>query len=188
MADEKITIATAANYWISQNALSIQLNALGEADRIQAGVASGAEIMVFIRGVKPASSGAEYDKNGDGLEYDNGHNYRHWPLTISPTYFNDSEVRYLYVAVPRSASVGTEAMVVFPSKKLDIYGYEVIETTSGQTTTVSRGTQLGSDDYFYIPQVAVARGAWLPEQRRGIFHLRDLVVPLGPHLADCHLH
>lgn len=150
MADEKITIATAANYWISQNALSIQLNALGEADRIQAGVASGAEIMVFIRGVKPASSGAEYDKNGDGLEYDNGHNYRHWPLTISPTYFSDSEVRYLYVAVPRSASVGTEAMVVFPSKKLDIYGYEVIETTSGQTTTVSRGKQLGSDDYFYI--------------------------------------
>ena len=44
-------IATAQNYWISTSALTITLNALGEANRVQASVASGAQIMCYIRGV-----------------------------------------------------------------------------------------------------------------------------------------
>lgn len=164
-----VTIATAANYWISPTALSITLNALGEANRIQASVASGAAIVCYIRGVKPASAGSEYAKNGDGLEYDNGHNYRRWPLAIMPTYFNTNDEIYLYVAIPRSIAVGTDALVVFPNRKLDIYGYEVVTqivrdddghmlTPDGEITDDPdkaaredvQGTQYGTDDYFYI--------------------------------------
>ena len=164
-----VTIATAANYWISPTALSITLNALGEANRIQASVASGAAIVCYIRGVKPASAGSEYAKNGDGLEYDNGHNYRRWPLAIMPTYFNTNDEIYLYVAIPRSIATGTDALVVFPNRKLDIYGYEVVTqivrdedghmlTPDGEITDDPdkaaredvQGTQYGTDDYFYI--------------------------------------
>lgn len=164
-----VTIATAANYWISPTALSITLNALGEANRIQASVASGAAIVCYIRGVKPASAGSEYAKNGDGLEYDNGHNYRRWPLAIMPTYFNTNDEIYLYVAIPRSMATGTDALVVFPNRKLDIYGYEVVTqivrdddghmlTPDGEITDDPdkaaredvQGTQYGTDDYFYI--------------------------------------
>ena len=165
-----VTITTAANYWIAPNALTITLNALGEANRIQASVASGAVIMVYMRGIKPADpSDPDTALNGDGLEFDNGHNYRRWPLTISPTYFNSNDEKYIYVAIPRKASVGTDAVVVFPSQKLDIYGYSVKEVPKrnarGQmidedgypTDDITKAVkeeeqdeQLGTDDYFYI--------------------------------------
>lgn len=164
-----VTVATPKDYWISQQALSITLNALGEPNRIQASVASGAAILCYIKGVKPASSGSEYAKNGDGLEYDNGHNYRRWPITISPTYFNSDTEKYLYVAIPRSATIGTDAVVVFPSVKLDIYGYSIklvpVKDAEGKmhdkdgnetddpTKAVKEEQQdklVGSEDYFYI--------------------------------------
>lgn len=130
-----VIVATRANYWISSTALSITLNALGEPNRIQASVASGAVIMCYIRGV-------------EGLDFDNGHNYRRWPLTISPTYFNSNTEKYLYVAIPRSVTVGSDAMVVFPSQKLDIYGYAVVENP--ETHEQTQGEQIGTDDYYYI--------------------------------------
>ena len=165
-----VTITTAANYWIAPNALTITLNALGEANRIQASVASGAVIMVYMRGIKPADpSDPDTTLNGDGLEFDNGHNYRRWPLTISPTYFNSNDEKYIYVAIPRKASVGTDAVVVFPSQKLDIYGYSIKEVPKrnarGQmidedgypTDDITKAVkeeeqdeQLGTDDYFYV--------------------------------------
>ena len=165
-----VTITTAANYWIAPNALTITLNALGEANRIQASVASGAVIMVYMRGIKPADpSDPDTALNGDGLEFDNGHNYRRWPLTISPTYFNSNDEKYIYVAIPRKASVGTDAVVVFPSQKLDIYGYSIKEVPKrnarGQmidedgypTDDITKAVkeeeqdeQLGTDDYWYV--------------------------------------
>lgn len=158
------------NYWISQQALSITLNALGEANRIQASVASGAAIICYIEGIKPADpEDPETAQNGDGLEFDNGHNFKRWSLTISPTYFNDNERKYLYVAIPKTAAIGTQAAVVFPSKKLDIYGYEMLlkpvideeghmHDAEGNVTddpeqavkSEQPGAQIGSPDYFYI--------------------------------------
>ena len=130
-----VIVATRANYWISSTALSITLNALGEPNRIQASVATGAVIMCYIRGV-------------EGLDFDNGHNYRRWPLTISPTYFNSNTEKYLYVAIPRSVTVGSDAMVVFPSQKIDIYGYTIVENP--ETHEQTQGEQIGTDDYYYI--------------------------------------
>lgn len=121
-------VTTKDNYWISPNAVSIQLNALGNADRIQCSVAAGSTILCYVKGVT----------EGDGLEYDVGHKYKHWPLSISPTFFDTHTEKYLYVAIPRTAAAGTQAMFVFPSEKLDVYGCN------------EAGDQIGSTDRFYI--------------------------------------
>ena len=118
-------IAQPKDYWIAPNAVNITLNALGNPNRTQGSVASGAAILCYIEGVA-------------GLGYDNGHRFKTWPLSISPTYFNSNTAKYVYVAIPRSTSVGTQAVVVFPSEKLDIYGKNV------------GNAQLGSTDYYYI--------------------------------------
>lgn len=118
-------ITQTKDYWIAPNAVNITLNALGEANRIQGSVASGAVIMCWIDGI------AE-------LGYDNGHEYRRWPLSLSPTYFNSDSAKYVYAAIPRSTSIGSQAVIVFPSEQLDINGQNASEE------------QIGSTDYLYI--------------------------------------
>ena len=118
-------IAQTKDYWIAPNAVYITLNALGEANRIQGSVASGTSIMCWIDGV-------------DGLGYTNGHEYNTWPISLSPSFFNDNDPRYVYCAIPRTASIGTQAVIVFPSEKLDIYGVN------------AGGDQIGSVNYYYI--------------------------------------
>lgn len=115
-------ISTTQDYWISPQALYIELNALGSPDYIQAGCVSGAQILVYIK---------------DIIGYDAGHNYRRWALQASPTFFNTHTAKYVYVAVPRSATVSL-ATLVFPSEVLDVYGMN------------DKGEQIGSADYYYI--------------------------------------
>ena len=120
-----MTGASASNYWISSTALSITLNAMGDADYIQANVASGAMIMCYMRNI-------------DGLGYDAGHNYRRWNLIANPTYFNSTTEKYVYAAIPRKQQENGTALIVFPSERVDIYGKSATEV------------QLGSEDYYYI--------------------------------------
>lgn len=120
-----MTEASASNYWISSTALSITLNAMGDADYIQANVASGAMIMCYMRNI-------------DGLGYDAGHNYRRWNLIANPTYFNSTTEKYVYAAIPRKQQENSTALIVFPSERVDIYGKSATEA------------QLGSEDYYYI--------------------------------------
>ncbi|MBF1407433.1 MAG: hypothetical protein HXN37_03185 [Prevotella histicola] len=120
-----MTEASASNYWISSTALSITLNAMGDADYIQANVASGAMIMCYMRNI-------------DGLGYDAGHNYRRWNLIANPTYFNSTTEKYVYAAIPRKQQENGTALIVFPSERVDIYGKSASEV------------QLGSEDYYYI--------------------------------------
>ena len=120
-----MTEASASNYWISSTALSITLNAMGDADYIQANVASGAMIMCYMRNI-------------DGLGYDAGHNYRRWNLIANPTYFNSTTEKYVYAAIPRKQQDNGTALIVFPSERVDIYGKSATEV------------QLGSEDYYYI--------------------------------------
>ncbi len=117
-----MTQATTKDYWISSSALSITLNAMGLPDYIQASVASGAQILVYVKGI---------------IDYDAGHNYRRWELTASPTVFNSYSRKFVYVAVPRS-DYSARAFVCFPSEEVDIYGKNADET------------QVGSEDYYYI--------------------------------------
>lgn len=118
-----MTQATSKDYWISPNALYIELNALGNPDYIQASCVSGAQILVYVNGI---------------ISYDAGHNYRRWSLQANPTVFNDHNVKYVYAAIPRDTSSTKSALIVFPSEQIDIYGKNASET------------QIGSEDYYYI--------------------------------------
>lgn len=120
--NSNMTVATPKDYWLSPNALHIERNALGNPDYIQASCVSGAQILVYIKGI---------------ISYDAGHNYRRWPLQASPTVFNTHTEKYVYVAVPRDSTLST-AIVVYPSELLDIYGKN------------EQQQQVGSEKYYYI--------------------------------------
>ena len=137
-------VAKTADYWIAPTAVTITLNALSEKNRIQGSVASGAVIMCFIEDIKAESAGGE-PGNGDGLWYGSNHEPKRWPLSISPTFFNSDTRKYVYAAIPRSTSVGSQAVIVFPSEELDIYG-RARRLVGGEESYV----QIGSEDYFYV--------------------------------------
>lgn len=118
-----MTQATPKDYWISPEALYIELNAMGDPDYIQASCVSGAQILVYVTGI---------------ISYDAGHNYQRWPIQISPTVFNTHSEKYLYAAIPRTTQDGSYAQIVFPSELVDIYGIN------------AEGTQVGSEKYYYI--------------------------------------
>lgn len=129
MADEtttyQMTNARPENYWIAPDALYITLNAMGQPDYLQGNVSSGAVIMCYMRGI-------------DGLSFDAGHNYRRWPLAVSPTYFNTSTPKYVYAAIPKSEAVNAYAQIVYPSEKIDLYG----KNTNGE--------QIGVEGYYFV--------------------------------------
>ena len=129
------------DYWVAQNAINITLNALNDPNRIQCSVISGAVVRCFFEHVDEA----------DSLGYTVAHDYHQWPISASPTYFNSNTEKYVYIAIPRSDSVGMQAIVVFPSEKLDIYGRKAVKSTdpeTGEETIVYE--QIGSTDYFYV--------------------------------------
>lgn len=129
MADEtttyQMTNARPENYWIAPDALYITLNAMGQPDYLQGNVSSGAVIMCYMRGI-------------DGLSFDAGHNYRRWPLAVSPTYFNTSTPKYVYAAIPKSEAVNAYAQIVYPSEKIDLYGKN------------EKGEQIGVEGYYFV--------------------------------------
>ena len=53
--------ATPRDYWISPSALTFTFNALNLPDYVQVSCVSGAQILVYVKGIIP---------------YDEGHNYR----------------------------------------------------------------------------------------------------------------
>ena len=115
--------ATSRDYWISPTALTFTFNALNLPDYVQVSCVSGAQILVYVKGIIP---------------YDEGHNYRRWTLQAAPTVFNTHTAKYVYVALPRDMQSSQSALVVFPSEEIDIYGQN------------AAGEQIGSDDRFYI--------------------------------------
>lgn len=118
-----MTQARTQDYWISPSALYIELNALGIPNFIQASCVTGAQVLVYIKGI---------------VSYDNGHNYRRWPLRAVPTMFNTNSEKYVYVAIPRNLDSNDAALVVFPSELIDLYGKN------------ADGGQIGSEDKYYI--------------------------------------
>ena len=113
------------DYWIAPSAVNISLNAMGDPNRIQGSVASGAVISCYIDGIS-------------GLELDNGRNPKRWPLSLTPTYFNSFTEKYIYAAIPRSTEAATMAVIVFPSELIYLDG------------TNEAGIQVGSEDYYYV--------------------------------------
>mgnify|MGYP003309341969 CR=1 FL=1 len=131
-----LTLFPENKYWISDKAISITPNAMGLPDYIQVSVVSGAMVMAHMEGIT-------------GLDYDAGHNYRRWPLTAAPTVFNTHTEKYVYIAIPRptapsssatvpDASPSGNALIVFPSEMIDIYGKN------------AEGAVIGSEKYYYL--------------------------------------
>lgn len=119
-----MTEATPQDYWLAEHALFIERNANANPDYIQAACVSGAQILVYIKGV---------------IGYDAGHNYQRWTLQASPTVFGTHTEKYVYAAIPRpEATDKRTALVVFPSERIDVYGKNAAEE------------QIGSTDYYYI--------------------------------------
>lgn len=114
-------IAQPTDYRLTPNTLSFALNILGEANRVQCSVSSGASIKCFIEDVT-------------GLDYNSNHEYREWPVIVAPTYFNTDTIKYIYAAIPKTSASGTAAMIVFPSEQLDIYGKNAQNEQIGPTT------------------------------------------------------
>lgn len=124
LKERVMTEATPQDYWIAENALFIELNANSDPDYVQAACLSGAQILVYIKGV---------------IGYDAGHNYQRWTLQASPTVFGSHSEKYVYVAIPRpEATDRKNALVVFPSERIDVYGKN------------AASEQIGSTDYYYI--------------------------------------
>ena len=122
------TEANNTNYWISSSALYIQLNAMGEPDYIQCSVVSGASILCYMQGIP-------------GLEYDAGHNYQRWPLAAYPSVFPNSDRKYIYVAIPRTSTAeNNTAVVVYPSERIDLYGYSI----------ATPDKLVGKEEFYYI--------------------------------------
>ena len=122
------TEANNTNYWISSSALYIQLNAMGEPDYIQCSVVSGASILCYMHGIP-------------GLEYDAGHNYQRWPLAAYPSVFPNSDRKYIYVAIPRTSTADNNtAVVVYPSERIDLYGYSIANPDK----------LVGKEEFYYI--------------------------------------
>lgn len=156
---------------MSPQALTITLNVRDEANRISASVAGGARFFCHFEDV--GDPDAE-----DMFGYDVGHNFPSWPLAISPTYFNTNEAIHLHIAIPREDRGDSQAMVVFPSEVLDLWGYacnavpmqdeegnyidehgNIVARAEDAATAYVRkkqeGTEtdadpIGSQDYYYI--------------------------------------
>ena len=156
---------------MSPQALTITLNVRDEANRISASVAGGARFFCHFEDIGDPDAEEMFG-------YDVGHNFPSWPLAISPTYFNTNEAIHLHIAIPRVDRGDSQAMVVFPSEVLDLWGYacnavpmqdeegnyidehgNIVARAEDAATAYVRkkqeGTEtdadpIGSQDYYYI--------------------------------------
>ena len=118
-------IADASHYRIQPGTLSVALNVLGDANRVQCGVIGGATMKCFIDDIEE-------------LGYDSNHQYQEYPIAIASTYFNTDTEKYVYAAFPKDQPKVATAMIVFPSEIIDVYGRNASEE------------QIGPEDYLYI--------------------------------------
>lgn len=134
-----IVRSTPNDFYMHPNALTITLNAMGDANTLSASVYSNAKVTVFKKGV---------------VDYNPDNNYRQWTLTAYPTHFSDTVARYCHLAVSRS---GDAAVVVYPDTLLDFYGRAIDD--EGKNFILDDDTLLpdGSEnepsvdgDYYFI--------------------------------------
>ena len=143
-----MTTVQTNNYWINRQALNISLNALGNPDYIAGSTAAGAVMMVYMKDIG----------TDDFFGYDVGHNHRRWTLSLSPTAFGSQSRKYVYAAIPKNvtngASAGSsasrQAMIVFPSEEIDLYGYAHDITKDEDGNDIDTPRLVGSQDYYYI--------------------------------------
>lgn len=121
------------NYWIQPGALTFTLNALGEPDKVSVAIVSGAVIMAYVKaGGTPI------------IDYNAAHNYRAWTIQASPTQLDRHDKVYVYARLEKN---GTDALIIYPYLKLDIYGRIA---SSSSTSSSSSDEEEIDPNYYYI--------------------------------------
>ena len=113
------------NYWISSNALAIELNTFGDPDYIQVSVLANAVILAYYPNI---------------ITFNAAHDYRSWNIQAANTRFESTTRKYVYARLTRAES-SKEALIVYPDVRIDIYGNEIVEGVENENT---------EGDYFYI--------------------------------------
>lgn len=94
------------NYFIPQNAISIELNVDGDPDFIKVALTQDASVQAYLRDVIPYSNGI----------------FQSWKLTGGNTFFNSETHKYVCVLIPQSSEDGNAAEMAFSSVRMDVYG------------------------------------------------------------------
>lgn len=126
-------VADEYDYIIPQSSVAFTLNALGDPDNIDVTVLAGTKVTAYRSDIEQ-------------LGFMPSGNFRQWNLAGYPTHFTDADgcQRYCYVALERN---GVNALIVYPSTLLDIFGRAVIPSAHGTYPFISNdGAILGLDD------------------------------------------
>ena len=107
MADTPNTLST-SEYWMSPDALTIDLNALDNPQYLQVSLLAGSVITAYRQGV---------------IDYDASLNYRKWTLQAYNNFFDRTDRAYVYAQLEKE---GTTALI--------IYSYDILELTETVTS------------------------------------------------------
>lgn len=102
-------VASVNNYWISPDALTISLNAMGDPDMVQVSVLANAVIIAYVP---------------DVINYNAAHNYQEWILSAVNTKFETSSAKFVYAKLDRNEN-SKKAILSYSDNELDIYGEDV---------------------------------------------------------------
>lgn len=119
MTDTPNTLST-SEYWMSPDALTIDLNALDNPQYLQVSLLAGSVITAYRQGV---------------IDYDASLNYRKWTLQAYNNFFDRTDRAYVYAQLEKE---GTTALI--------IYSYDILELTG--TVTDSSGNSFDVYNIF----------------------------------------
>lgn len=107
---------TSSEYWISPDALTIELNALDNPQYLQVSLLAGTVITAFRQGV---------------IDYDASLNYRKWNLQAYNNFFDRTDRAYVYAQLDKN---GNNALIIYSYDVLELI--ETITEDSGETRDV----------------------------------------------------
>lgn len=107
---------TSSEYWMSPDALTIELNALDNPQYLQVSLLAGTVITAFRQGV---------------IDYDASLNYRKWNLQAYNNFFDRTDRAYVYAQLDKN---GNNALIIYSYDVLELI--ETITEDSGETRDV----------------------------------------------------
>lgn len=115
MAATPNTLST-SEYWISPDALTIDLNALDNPEYLQVSLLAGSVIMAYRQ---------------DVIDYDASLNYRKWTLQAYNNFFDRTDRAYVYAQLEKNGSTA-----------LIIYSYDILELTETITSDTEESREV----------------------------------------------